>query len=413
MKARRSLLWVAPLTLFAFACSEVDSDPVGPSADAADLNASPSAAVMTPSPKSSSPKNFIAPLDPDQEVPPVDSRATGTTHFRLSEDGSEMSYRLNVGNIEDVMMAHIHMASRGENGPVVVWLYPSPTERAPELIPGRTGGTLATGVITDADVIGPLDGAGLDGLLDAIKAGNTYVNVHTTANPPGEIRGQIRAPGLHLPEAAPTATYDVTIENLTSQGQPFTPPLVVLHRGGMDLFTAGEPATFELKEIAENGNLDPMLGAIGATRHVSSFAVGATPPVPPLEPGESVTVTVEAKPGSEFVSVVSMLICTNDGFTGIDAAHLPTRVDDEWEAYTGAYDAGTEMNTEDFADLVPPCPMLTGVDTEDSGTGSSDPALVEGGVIHHHAGIDGDADLDPEIHGWVDPVARIHVKRTD
>jgi hypothetical protein len=46
------------------------------------------------------------------------------------------------------------------------------------------------------------------------------------------------------------------------------------------------------------------------------------------------------------------------------------------------------------------------------GTGVSDPALAEGGVIQHHAGIEGGSDLDPAIHGWTDPVARIRVKRT-
>ncbi len=61
--------------------------------------------------------------------------------------------------------------------------------------------------------------------------------------------------------------------------------------------------------------------------------------------------------------------------------------------------------------MVPPCPPLTGVPSDDPGTGSSDPSLAEGGVIHHHAGIQGVADLDPEIHGWTDPVARIEIER--
>jgi hypothetical protein len=81
------------------------------------------------------------------------------------------------------------MAPAGSNGGIVVWLYPS----APplKLIPGRTQGVLAEGEITSANVIGGLAGQGLDGLLAAIRAGNTYVNVHTSQFPPGEIRGQI------------------------------------------------------------------------------------------------------------------------------------------------------------------------------------------------------------------------------
>lgn len=215
----------------------------------------------------------------------------------------------------------------------------------------------------------------------------------------------------HVADAAPTRTYEITVENLTTEGQPLTPPLVVLHRRAEDLFTVGEAASSELQQIAENGNLGPMLGLLEGSRHVSSKAVGATPPVPPLEPGESVTLTLEAEPGSRFVSVVSMLICTNDGFTGIDGAHLPNRVGEVWSVETDAYDAGTEINTEDFADLVPPCPVLTGVESDDPGTGTSDPALAEDGVIRHHPGIAGDSDLDAGLHGWTNPVARVTVER--
>ena len=79
---------------------------------------------------------------------------------------------------------------------------------------------------------------------------------------------------------------------------------------------------------------------------------------------------------------------------------------------TNGYDAGTEINTEDFADIVPPCQALTGVSSGEPGTGTSNPALAEGGVIRHHPGIQGIADLVPAIHGWSDPVSRVVVTRT-
>ena len=60
-----------------------------------------------------------------------------------------------------------------------------------QLISGRSQGLLAEGVITDADVVGPLAGLGVDGLLEAIEEGNAYANVHTSLYPPGEIRGQL------------------------------------------------------------------------------------------------------------------------------------------------------------------------------------------------------------------------------
>ncbi len=132
---------------------------------------------------------FHAHLAGRNEVPPVDTNAQGQAIFMLSEDGMSLKYKLIVANIENVLQAHIHIAAEGVNGPIVVWLYPpSPP---PVLIPGRTDGVLAEGTITAANLVGPLAGHPLSDLVSAIMAGNAYVNVHTTANPAGHIRGQI------------------------------------------------------------------------------------------------------------------------------------------------------------------------------------------------------------------------------
>lgn len=214
---------------------------------------------------------------------------------------------------------------------------------------------------------------------------------------------------------APVATYEVTIDNLTA-GQPLTPPVVATHRASTGIFTVGEPASVALKEIAENGNLAPMIAQLGADKHVSDSVAAAAPLVPAGLPGsamfgDSVTLTVTASEGAKFLSFASMLICTNDGFTGVDSLRLPKDVGDTVEVQSAGYDAGTEVNTEDFADIVPPCQGLVGVSSGEPGTGTSNPALAEGGVIHHHPGIGGGADLVPAVHGWTDPVAGITVER--
>jgi hypothetical protein len=131
-----------------------------------------------------------APMSGAQEVHEVDTRATGTATFRLSKDGTALQYRLIVANITNVTQAHIHLAPPGVNGPVVAWLYPDGPP--PMLIPGRTQGVLAVGTITADDLVGPLAGAPLTTLLMHMDAGHTYVNVHTSQYPAGEIRGQIR-----------------------------------------------------------------------------------------------------------------------------------------------------------------------------------------------------------------------------
>jgi Spondin_N len=220
-------------------------------------------------------------------------------------------------------------------------------------------------------------------------------------------------------EAKRAGSFEVTFTDLTS-GQPLTPAVTATHRGKAELFRVGEPASFGLKEIAENGNNAPMLTRLGADDDVSDVVEAPGGPlVPAGSPGDamfgqSTTFTIEAERGARFLSLASMLICTNDGFTGVDSLKLPARVGDTVTVETLAYDAGTEINTEDFANMVPPCQGLIGVSSGEPGTGVSDPALAEGGVIGHHAGIIGGADLLPAVHGWDTnaPVARITLTAT-
>lgn len=215
---------------------------------------------------------------------------------------------------------------------------------------------------------------------------------------------------------SPPATYQVTITNLTS-GQPLTPPVVATHRRPLHVFEVGEAASFGVKEIAENGNNAPLLAALGAEKRVSEvLQAGGGPLVPAGRPGaalfpDSVTLTITADRGAKYLSFVAMLVCTNDGFTGVDSVRLPKHVGDSITVFTAGYDAGTEINTEDFADIVPPCQGLIGISSGEAGTGMSNPALAEGGVIRHHPCIQGIADLVPEVHGWADPVAKIVITR--
>ncbi len=129
--------------------------------------------------------NYVAHLSGEEEVPSVDTKATGQVKLQLSRDESELHFKLIVANIENVFASHIHMAPAGVNGPVVVGLYGGP-------VLDRANGVLAEGTITSSDLTGPLAGMSLSDLVTAINEGNTYVNVHTTQNPPGEIRGQIK-----------------------------------------------------------------------------------------------------------------------------------------------------------------------------------------------------------------------------
>jgi hypothetical protein len=142
-------------------------------------------------------------LTGDEEVPPRATPAHGQAHVRLSKDGQSMDFVLVVNDITNITQAHIHMAPKGTNGPIVVWLYPN-TATGPAL-PGGGGphsGLLAKGTFTASSLVNALAGQPLSALVAAIAAGNTYVNVHTSdgvdpANtgpgdfPGGEVRGQL------------------------------------------------------------------------------------------------------------------------------------------------------------------------------------------------------------------------------
>jgi Spondin_N len=225
--------------------------------------------------------------------------------------------------------------------------------------------------------------------------------------------------------AAPAAdaktvdTFEVTFTDLTG-GQPLTPAVAATHRGRNELFRVGDRASFGLKEIAENGNNAPMLSRLGTDRDVSDFLEAPGGPlVPAGSPGDamfgqSTTFTITADRGARRLSLAAMLICTNDGFTGVNSLRLPSKLGQSLTVETMAYDAGTEANTEDFADMVPPCQSLIGVSSGEPGTGQSDPALAQNDVIRHHPGITGRRDLVPSVHGWDvnAPVARITVTAT-
>jgi hypothetical protein len=152
--------------------------------------------------------NFNSPLEGAREAPiPRDTKARGNAIYMLNKDESAIEYMLMVANIENVFMAHIHQGPRGTAGPIVVWLYPStaPGVQAPKG-GGRIDGVIAQGTITAADLTGPLAGQPLSALVDLLRNGGAYTNVHTDDGdlvlnegpgdfPAGEIRGQIKENG--------------------------------------------------------------------------------------------------------------------------------------------------------------------------------------------------------------------------
>jgi hypothetical protein len=130
------------------------------------------------------PKHFDAKLTGKDEVPSKDTKATGMAGFNIIGTKS-LSYNVNVKDMQKVTASHIHQGKVGVNGPVVITLFKTNTPSA------MTNGLLSKGTITATNLEGPLKGKQISDLISMIKSGNAYVNVHTEANPKGEIRGQL------------------------------------------------------------------------------------------------------------------------------------------------------------------------------------------------------------------------------
>ena len=149
---------------------------------------------------------------------PADSNAQGQAIIQIARDGDSFDYKLIVSNIDNVVQAHIHCAPEGVNGPIVVWFYPSKTATGALTGPtGRQDGVLIEDTIAPANVrtftanaannaACPLTTAGAPtfaDVLEKLRSGNAYVNVHTNDGvaptnsgpgdfPGGEVRGQFK-----------------------------------------------------------------------------------------------------------------------------------------------------------------------------------------------------------------------------
>jgi len=137
-----------------------------------------------------------------QEVPPTNSAATGTVTLNINEARTQIDFTLDITTaLPNIREAHIHIAAAGVNGPIVLDFCTTSLVTPPTGVPlpptCPTAPFTLTGSLTAANLrpITPaIAAAGVNTFADAVSnilSGNAYANVHTTAFPSGEIRGQI------------------------------------------------------------------------------------------------------------------------------------------------------------------------------------------------------------------------------
>lgn len=159
------------------------------------------AAVMISSPTASADKrsgSFSARLSGYNEAPTsLSTTGSGFIKIKVDERAETIRYTLVYDDLEgDVTQAHIHFGAVALVGGISVWLCGNPPLTRPPGTPTCPESGVVTGTLTADDVVGPA-GAGIavgefDELVDAIKSGTAYANVHSSLYQPGEIRGQLR-----------------------------------------------------------------------------------------------------------------------------------------------------------------------------------------------------------------------------
>lgn len=204
------------------------------------------------------------------------------------------------------------------------------------------------------------------------------------------------------------ARFNVLVENLTNS-QPLSPIAVIAHQDGFSYFAVGSPASEGLEILAEGGDNTMFLDDANADAMVMTTGSGAAA----IGPSGSEFIIVEVPesdlPGLQ-ISVATMLVNTNDAFSGLNAIPVDGLVVGELMVRrTIAYDAGTEADTETAATI--PGPAGGGEGFNAVRDDQADQVSMHSGVVSQDDGL-ASSDLT-EQHRFDNPVASIRIVRTD
>ncbi len=237
------------------------------------------------------------------------------------------------------------------------------------------------------------------------------INRHPTLQGVGDLPGSFdwrrgSVGTVTVRRVATPQNYSVTVENITG-GQYFTPVNFAAHGSDADVFSVGRAPSPGVAAVAELGAVPVLEAELQAAidnqgRGVSGVGAG---PEGPIGPGE--TRNFDFTTDRDRLSIVSMVICTNDGFAGLDSKHLPRWQGDTITYYLPAYDAGAELNTELRDDIVP-APFCSTPVGAPGGNGEDQPEIDGFNRINFHPTLRGVGDL-PDSFDWQGPVLKVTV----
>ena len=218
---------------------------------------------------------------------------------------------------------------------------------------------------------------------------------------------------LFSAQTASAVDFNVRIINL-SNGIHYTPFLVAAHPAGTSIFTVGMPASANLQAMAEGGDISGLVTDLtGLAATIVENPAGGL-----LAPASETNVDLNTDGTSnELLTIVAMLLPTNDAFAGLNAVQIPTEPG-TYVYEVPAYDAGTEANDELITGGG--APGAAGIPADPgglAGTGGTGAAMADANPnVHIHRGSLGDldaaggtSDLDSSVHRWLNPVIRVVV----
>jgi len=205
---------------------------------------------------------------------------------------------------------------------------------------------------------------------------------------------------------------DITVTNIT-QGIHYTPIIIGAHNGDMSLFNTGTMASSQLQMMAEGGDIS----GLSTMLTTANADINENPAGGLLAPAMSTTTQLTTADGNMYLSLVAMMLPTNDGFIGLNSWKIPTEAG-TYTVMLNAYDAGTEANDEIINGAgAPGLPGIPVAPSGNGGVGAMGVTMDEANsAIHIHRGNLGDdnltggkSDLDNTVHRWLNPVARVTI----
>jgi len=210
-----------------------------------------------------------------------------------------------------------------------------------------------------------------------------------------------------LTGAVQAAEIEVKIINNTGASN-FTPLLIATHTHSVSLFKAGLSASASLQAMAEGGNIASLVADLSD----EDASIVENPAGGLLAPGANAVTTLTTDASNDSLSIVAMILPTNDGFIALNNWKVPT-TPGVYKVTLNAYDAGTEANDEIVNGAGAPGEAgIPGDPGGNSGTGATGVNAEIEGFVHIHRGVLGDtdsaggvSDLDVTKHRWLNPIA--------